>query len=138
MKKNAKKISIYLLVLILFSALLSLIDKRIQLDNILFHHLLLEKLFLVNMLLFIITGIIFIDDRGTFNIFKYSMKHYKATVSKKYKYYLQSEYSLSTPGEIKEFLREKYLYADKKNGPTTIFFYSSIAIMFLYILFILL
>ncbi|QUH28608.1 DUF3899 domain-containing protein [Vallitalea guaymasensis] len=136
MKKNVKKIIIYILIAIIASLLLAVFDKRLTTHSITLFHIFLEKLFLVNLLIFIITGIVFIDDQGTFNVFKYSTKHYRASVSKKYKYRLQQEYALKSKQEIKEFLKEKYLYAPKKHSSTTTFFYCSIIMLIIYILFI--
>ncbi|GKX28125.1 hypothetical protein SH1V18_06050 [Vallitalea longa] len=136
MKKNAKKIILYIIILTIFSLILSLFDKRINVGSISLYHLMLEKLFLINMIVFIVAGIVFIDDQGTFNVFKYSIKHYRATVSKKYKYTLQKEFSLKSPQDIKKYLKEKYLYAPKKHSSTTLYFYCSIIILIFYILFI--
>ncbi|GMQ62303.1 DUF3899 domain-containing protein [Vallitalea maricola] len=136
MKKNAKKIIIYILIAISASLLLAFFDKRLETQSITLYHIFLEKMFLVNLFAFIITGIVFVDDQGVFNIFRYSTKHYRATVSKKYKYRLEQEYSLKSKQEIKEFLKEKYLYAPKKHSSTTTIFYCSIIIMIFYLLFV--
>jgi hypothetical protein len=135
MKKNVKKIIIYILIVISASLLLSFFDKRLDAESITLYHVFLEKLFLVNLFIFIITGIVFIDDQGVFNVFRYSTKHYRTTVSKKHRYNLEQEYALKSKQEIKEFLKEKYLYAPKKKSSTTIFFYCSVILMIFYILF---
>ncbi|MCT4685868.1 DUF3899 domain-containing protein [Vallitalea sp.] len=136
MKKNVKRIIIYILIATIVSLLLAFFDKRLTTHSITLFNIFLEKLFLVNLFIFIITGIVFIDDQGTFNVFKYSTKHYKASVSKKYKYLLEQEYSLRSKQEIKEFLKDKYLYAPKKHSSTTIIFYSSTLVLILYLLLI--
>ncbi|GMQ59466.1 hypothetical protein AN1V17_38630 [Vallitalea sediminicola] len=136
MKKNVKKIIFFTLIVFLIGLLLAFFDKRLENESITLYHILLEKMFLVNLFIFVITGIVFIDDQGTFNVFKYSSKHYRATISKRYKYHLEEEYSLKSKQEIKEFLKKKYLYAPKKHSSTTTFFYFSIILLIFYLLFI--
>ena len=136
MKKNIKKIIAYLLFITIISLVISFFSNNYKSGLASLTSILFDKIFLVNLLIFIITGIVFINSQGTFNIFKYSTKHYRATLSKRYRHRLEQEYSLKTKQEIKEFLKEKYLYAPKKHSSTTIYFYCSIIILIFYILFI--
>ncbi|MCT4596882.1 MAG: DUF3899 domain-containing protein [Vallitalea sp.] len=132
MKKHLKKLLFFIIFIGGTGLLFTILNKDVKLS---FFMSFLEKVFFINLLVFIITGVVFIDDQGTFNVFKYSFKHFRATVSEKYKYSIKQEYSMKSDTEIKEHLKNTYLYAQKKHSSTTIYFYYSCILLFIFIMY---
>lgn len=135
--KWIKQLIIFLITVGSISFLLTLIGKSSSSMSLTL--LFLDRLFIVNLIVFIICGFIFIDNFGTFNVFKYSIKHFRATVSKKYKYQmLVEDESLKTDSDIKSFLQKKYLFAKRKHNVANVYFAFSaiILVSFLVVTFI--
>lgn len=133
MKKIIKKSIIFILAISIPSFLLTLIGNSNSSFTV--YQIFFDRLFLVNLAVFVIAGWVFVDDQGTFNVFKYATKHFRATTSSKYKYAIKEETSLETDEEIKEFLKNKYLYAPKKHSSTTFYFYSSCVVLVLFFIY---
>lgn len=135
--KWIKKLIIFLITVGSISFLLTLIGKSSSSMNL--TTLFLDRLFTVNLIVFIICGIAFIDNFGTFNVFKYSVKHFHVTLSKKYKYQMFAENEeLKTDSDIKSYLQKKYLFAKTKHNAANVYFAFSaiILISFLVVTFI--
>lgn len=129
MKKIIKKLIIFISVIGVPSLLLTLVSKSSQDNSMTLYQIFFDRFFLINLAVFVITGWVFVDDQGTFNVFKYATKHFLATTSNKYKYAIKEENSLDSDQEIKEFLKQKYLYAPKGHSSTTFYFYCSCIVL---------
>lgn len=130
--KWIKKLSIYVIVICIISLLLTLIGESTS--KFTFELLFLDRLFFINLICFVITGIVFIDNLGTFNVFKYSLRHVRATVSKKYKTQLISTNDeLKSDQDIKAFLQKKYLYAERRHSTMHAYFTFSAIIFSTYL-----
>ncbi len=126
--KWIKKLVIFLITISSMSFLLTFIGKSSSSMSL--TALFLDRLFTVNLVIFIICGIIFIDNYGTFNVFKYSIRHFRATVSKKYKYHMLEENDgLETDNDIKAFLQKKYLFAKNKHNAANVYFIFSAIVL---------
>ncbi|QUI21736.1 DUF3899 domain-containing protein [Vallitalea pronyensis] len=130
--KWVNKLVIFLIIICTISYILALIGKPSSTMS--FMALFLDRLFMVNLVIFVISGFVFIDNFGTFNVFKYSVRHFRATVSKKYKnQLLQENDTLETDRDIKTFLQKKFLFAQTKHNAANVYFAFSGSIFLLYI-----
>lgn len=75
--------------------------------------------------MFIIGGFMFLTEQKIFNIYLYSIKNFSSTLSKNYRYNLITQYSIGDEKDIKQYLKDNYLYKDFKFNLTKPIFYSS-------------
>jgi len=75
--------------------------------------------------MFIIGGFMFLTEQKIFNIYLYSIKNFRSTLSKNYRYNLIEQYSIDDEKDIKQYLKDNYLYKDFEFVLTKPIFYSS-------------
>ena len=73
----------------------------------------IDYIYFVNLPLFIIGAVMFITERGLFNVFLYSTYKVRSVVSQKYRYTLHESEDVKE-SEVSEFLKNKYLYAEHR------------------------
>ncbi len=71
----------------------------------------IDYIYFVNLPLFVVGAMMFITERGLFNVFIYSTNKVRSVVSSKYRYTLLESEDVDA-SEMDEFLKNKYLYAD--------------------------
>lgn len=93
----------------------------------LFYHF-IDYLFFTNLPIFIIGSVLIIDERGLFNGIIYATNRMRSVISGKYQYELESSEELE-PGQISDFLKNKYLYRQPKYPWSLPLFFSGSLIM---------
>lgn len=136
MKQIIKQTFIFFIFYALSTLIIALLYFFTHLSDVKFSTALLNTVFYSNLIIFIISALMFMSERKFFNAILYSAKHFAATVSSKSRLQITASHNITSESEIKNFLKERYLYAEPKYKYTYPLFITSSTMFILIILYI--
>ncbi len=115
MKVMLKRTLKYLLVILAVCGVLSTLAYfAFNDDEDPFTRIALNWSFVLIMAFFCYALLAFVTEQGLFNGFRYSTKHVRATLSKGHRRLMMDEFEVNSETELKEVIKEKYLYTRPK------------------------
>ncbi len=135
MKNLTKNLIIPSLLILFISFIIVMIGKIFTGFNTPFFFAYYNILSILTTIVFIVGSFMFITEQKMFNLYLYSIKHFRVVLSKNYRFSLMSEHSIDDEKNIDNYLKDNYLYKDFKYSLTKPLFYSG---TFLFIILIIL
>lgn len=136
MKFALKNILIPSVVILLAAIPLTLMNDAYQAGEQVFSLTYANSLFIITIIGTIIGGFLFVDQMGLFNGIRFSMKYFRASTNKHYATQLMDEYNKNDSRELKEYLKEEFLYKRNQYDSTYMIFIPSIVILILTLIYV--